>query len=190
MGYKTFSQLPIRSTATKDDFIISDRSNASTSPEARIKINTLKDYVLKGSLDENGFLQKTQNLSILRTNAVVDVKNGNNLITFDNLNKNVYGLFEIRCTYSAAPSTLAAIYSLSWNNSEGRQIRDINLITNRVLDVKKDTTDKDGLSTHHLFIPPFQPRKPGWFRFDVKFTSNISNKKAAIDIDIWTFQIK
>lgn len=191
MGYKTFSQLPVRSTVTGNDFLISDRAGAATSPEARIDVDILKNYILKGNIDETGYYENNQQIPIDTKNSVVDTRNGTNPITFENLNKTVYGFFEIRCTYAQAPSSLAAIYSLSWNSFRGKAgVLDKNLITNRVLDVKKDTSDKDGLSTHHLFIPPFVPETSGWFRVDVKFTSKIANKKANIAVDFWTFQIK
>lgn len=189
MVYKTFSQLPTRSSVKSTDFVIADRSDASSSPEARIGVDVLKNYILEGSIGYNAFLEKQQNISILTTSSLIDIKNANSLVLFPSFTKNVYGFFQVRCTSAGANDSLAAIYNLSWKYNENNRIISKNLITNRVLDVKQDS-DNDGLSTHHIFIPPFQPLKIGWFNLEIKFTSKITNQYANVDVDIWAFQLK
>jgi len=167
MANKTFGDLPARSTILADDFFITNRTSDVNFPEGRTGIDILKNYLYPGLIIKNTKLVGSKEFEAKISSQRLEIKNGNNLVTFQDPKKSVHGLFEIKGTQTKGTGINVCTFSLTYIPNDKEKLGQKYFYSNEVLEI-----DSGGTSLFrplHLFIDPFVPGGKGSFMIDISF---------------------
>jgi len=190
MANKTFGDLPVRSNITENDFFVTNREKQTTSPEGRISLSVLRNSLYQGLIVKNDIYDNsTKNVVVKTQNNVINIKNDDDsLLTFNNVSKNVYGIFQISCkrTNSVTIGTsVVCLFDLLWVPSL-RNTTPITIFENQNLIISNNPSSV--MNNTCLFLPSFIPISSGNFRLRVRFTQDVSSAKCQIDSSFWIIQ--
>lgn len=185
MANKTFGDLPARSNILDDDFFITNRTSDSNFPEGRTGIDKLKNYLYPGLIIKNTKLVGSKEFEVKISSQRLEIKNGTNLVTFQDPKKSVHGLFEIKGTQTKGSGINICTFSLSYVPNDTK-LGNKYFYSNEVLEI-----DAGGVSLFrplHLFIDPFVPGGKGSFMIDIAFIEKNTEKKCKIDASFLLFE--
>jgi hypothetical protein len=189
MANKTFGDLPIRSSITKNDFFITNRNKEKISPEGRVSLDVLKKNIHNGLIVKNTVYNASKKVDVTIKNNTLDIKtDANELITFNDSLKNVYGILQISCNRtSGSPieNSVICVFDLVWKPAaKGKD--DITIFENQNLIISNHPSTIT--NNNCLFITPFIPQSSGYFKISARFTQTVNTSQCLIDSDLWLIE--
>jgi hypothetical protein len=189
MANKTFGDLPIRSSITKNDFFLTNRNEEKISPEGRISLDVLKKNIHNGLIVKNTVYNGSKKINVTIKNNTLDIKTDKNeLITFNDSSKNVYGILQISCNRTRGLSienSVICLFDLVWNPA-AKSKSDITIFENQNLIISNNPSTIT--NNNCLFITPFIPGSSGNFKISARFTQTVNTSQCLVDADLWLIE--
>jgi hypothetical protein len=191
MANKTFGDLPLRSGITENDFFVTNREKETISPEGRISLSVLRNSLYQGLIVKNDIYDISSKVDVKTSNNTIDIKNDNGtLLTFKDVNKNVYGVFQISCKRTGSTNigtSVACLFDLLWVPSlKDKKNYTVTIFENQNLIISNNPSSV--MNNSCLFIPSFIPVSSGNFQLRVRFTQTLASAKCQIDSSFWIIQ--
>jgi len=188
MANKTFGDLPVRSNITTDDFFITNRDKQDPSPEGRISFDILKKTIHNGLIVKNAVYNTDKKVNVTIKNNNLDIRTDKNeLITFKDDSKNVYGILQISCNRNGntpIENSVVCLFDLVWKPAAKNKLN-VTIFENQNLVISNNPSSVTNNTC--LFIPPFIPTSSGNFTLSVRFTQTIQSS-CQINSDLWLLE--
>jgi hypothetical protein len=189
MANKTFGDLPVRSNITDNDFFVTNRDKQNPSPEGRISLAVLKKNIHNGLIVKNTVYNTSKKVNVTIKNNTLDIKTDKNeLITFNDSSKNVYGILQISCNRTSGPSienSVICLFDLVWKPA-AKNKSDITIFENQNLIISNSPSTVTNNTC--LFITPFIPTSSGNFKISARFTQTVNTSQCLVDADLWLIE--